>query len=138
MLTESRSLEVLPTRECLALLAGAHVARVIFTEHALPAVIPVTIAVLDEAVYFRTTPDSRLASLADGGVLTVQADAVDIASRTGWSVVATGLAEIVTDPLRRAMVEALVTPWAPGDHIVAVRLPLTSLTGRRVSGGIPG
>ena len=74
MLTDSRSLEVLPTRECLALLAGAQVARVIFTEHALPAVVPVTVAVLDESVYFRTTPDSRLASLADGCVLTVQAD----------------------------------------------------------------
>jgi nitroimidazol reductase NimA-like FMN-containing flavoprotein (pyridoxamine 5'-phosphate oxidase superfamily) len=133
MLTDSRSLEVLPTRECLALLAGAEVARVIFTEHALPAVVPVTVAVLDESVYFRTTPDSRLASLADGCVLTVQADAVDTVSRTGWSVVATGLAEVVTDPLRRAVVESVVTPWAPGDHTVCVRVPLTAITGRRVA-----
>jgi hypothetical protein len=42
MLTGTRSLEVLPTRECLTLLADANVARVILPEHALPAVVPVT------------------------------------------------------------------------------------------------
>jgi len=134
MLADPRSLEALSTRECVELLAGSPVARVIFTDHALPAVLPLTIAVLNGAVCFRTTPDSRLAALADGGVLTVQADAVDVPSRTGWSVVVTGLAEIVTDRAQRAAVEAVVDPWAPGDHSVTVRVPLTSVTGRRITG----
>ena len=134
MLKEIRSLEVLSERESRQLLSGVPVARVIFTDHALPAVLPLTIAVMDDAVYFRTTPDSRLAALADGSVLTVQADAVDVVSRTGWSVVVTGVAEIVSDPAHRTIVEAVVEPWAPGNHSVSVRVPLTSLTGRRVSG----
>jgi nitroimidazol reductase NimA-like FMN-containing flavoprotein (pyridoxamine 5'-phosphate oxidase superfamily) len=115
------------------LLASAPVARVIFTDHALPAVVPLTIAVMDDAVYFRTTPDSRLAGLADGSVLTVQADSVDVSMRTGWSVVASGIAEIVSDRQQRATVEAVVEPWAPGDHSVSVRIPLTSMSGRRIS-----
>jgi uncharacterized protein len=133
MLTESRSIEALSTRECIELLAGTPVARVIFTDHALPAVLPLTIAVLRGDVFFRTTPGSRLAGLADGGVLTVQADSVDVRSRTGWSVVATGISEVVTDPQQRAEVEALVQPWAPGEHSVTVRIPLTSISGRRIS-----
>jgi uncharacterized protein len=133
MLAETRSIEALSTRECIGLLAETPVARVIFTDHALPAVLPLTVAVLRGDVFFRTTPDSRLAGLADGGVLTVQADSVDVTSRTGWSVVATGISEIVSDPQRRAEIEALVQPWAPGDHSVTVRIPLTSISGRRIS-----
>lgn len=63
MLTDTRSLEALSTRDCIELLAGTPVARVIFTDHALPAVLPLTIAVLDGAVHFRTTAGSRLAGL---------------------------------------------------------------------------
>ena len=131
--TQTRSLDVLSTSECVQLLASVPVARVIFTDHALPAVLPLTITVLDGAVYFRTTPDSRLARLADGGVLTVQADSVDVTSRTGWSVVASGLAQVVSDPEERATVEAAVHPWAPGDHSISVRVPLASISGRRIT-----
>jgi nitroimidazol reductase NimA-like FMN-containing flavoprotein (pyridoxamine 5'-phosphate oxidase superfamily) len=133
MLTDVRSLEALSTRQCRELLSGVPVARVIFTDHALPAVLPLTIAVLHDAIYFRTTPDSRLAHLADGSVLTVQADSIDVVSRTGWSVVASGVAGIVADPAERANVEAIVEPWAPGDHSISVRIPLTSVSGRRIT-----
>ena len=134
MLTDTRSLEALSTRECVELLGGVPVARVIFTDHALPAVLPLTIAVLGDAVCFRTTADSRLAGMADGSVLTVQADSIDPGTRTGWSVVASGVAEVVTDPRERAMVESVVQPWAPGDHSVSVRVPLTAISGRRITG----
>lgn len=134
MVTGTRSLEALSTRECIELLADSSVGRVIFIDHALPAVLPVTIAVLNGAVYFRTTADSRLAGLAEGSVLTVQADSVDVGARTGWSVVASGIAEVVTDRQHRAMVESVVQPWAPGNHSVTVRVPLTSMSGRRIAG----
>jgi nitroimidazol reductase NimA-like FMN-containing flavoprotein (pyridoxamine 5'-phosphate oxidase superfamily) len=134
MPTATRTLELLSKRECIELLAGSPVARVIFTDHALPAVLPLTIAVLNGAVCFRTTPDSRLAAVADGGVLSVQADAVDVPSRTGWSVVVSGLAEIVTDREQRAAIESVVEPWAPGHHSISVRVPLTAVSGRLVTG----
>jgi uncharacterized protein len=127
-----RTLEAIGRADCLRLLAGAIVGRMVFTEGALPAVVPVTFAVDGDSLVCRTTPDSRLARAADGGVLALEADELDVASRSGWSVVATGLAEVVTAENEVSRVAALVQPWAPGDHQVAIRLRMTVLSGRRV------
>ena len=133
MLSIPRSLEALSAPEALALLATAVVGRVVFTAGALPAVVPVTFAVHAGAVVLRTSAGTRLADAADGGVLSLQADDVDPGTRTGWSVVVTGVSELVTDPLARSAIHGLVEPWAPGRHEVYVRIPLTVVTGRRVA-----
>jgi len=129
---DGRSFEVIDREECVRLLSGAVVGRMVFTDGALPAVVPVTFAVDGDAVVCRTTAGSRLARAADGAVLALEADHLDVARRAGWSVVVTGLAEVVTaeDEVRR--VGELVQPWAPGDHDVVIRLRTTVLTGRRV------
>jgi hypothetical protein len=44
----------------------------------------------------------------------------------------TGIAELVTDPLRKARIHSLVEPFAPGENDVCVSLPLTVVTGRRL------
>lgn len=125
-------LEMLSHRECLQLLTGAQVGRVVFTAAALPAVVPVTFAILDNAVVMCTAPDTRLAAAADGGVLAFEIDEVEPRSRTGWSVVVTGVAELMTDPLMRSRIHGMVAPWAPGRHDVFIRLPLTVVSGRRI------
>lgn len=127
-----RSLELLSHRDCLALLTGARVGRVVFTVAALPAIVPVTFAVHEEAIVMCTAADTRLAAAADDGVLAFEVDDLDAASRTGWSVVVTGVAEHVTDPVARAHIHGKVSPWAPGHHDVFIRLPLTVVTGRRI------
>jgi hypothetical protein len=48
-------------------------------------------------------------------------------------VVATGSAEVLHDPVQVGKVAELVHPWAPGPHDVAIRLPLTVITGRRIT-----
>ncbi|MGZ4435308.1 MAG: pyridoxamine 5'-phosphate oxidase family protein [Trebonia sp.] len=131
MVNEERSLIALPQRDCVELLAGAQVGRVVFTERALPAVLPITFAIYDDALVF-CTGDTRLAAAAGRGVLAFEADEIDPASRTGWSVVVTGIAEVVTDPLERARIHTIVQPWAPGHRDVFIRLPLTVVTGRRI------
>lgn len=135
MLSIPRSLEGLSLTEAVALLATAAVGRVVFTAGALPAVVPVTFAVHAGAVVLRTSAGTRLAAAADGSVLSLQADDVDPEARTGWSVVVTGLAELVSDPRERAVIHGLAEPWAPGHHDVYVRIPLTVVTGRRVAEG---
>jgi nitroimidazol reductase NimA-like FMN-containing flavoprotein (pyridoxamine 5'-phosphate oxidase superfamily) len=132
MWQDERALVVLSQRECLALLRTEQVGRVVFTERALPAVIPVTFAVLDDAIVLATSPGSRLARSARGGVLAFEADRLDPVTRTGWSVVVTGMAEFVADPAEEARVRTVLDPWAPGGHNLVLRLPLTVVTGRRI------
>jgi len=131
------SLEQLSHTDCVQLLIRAQVGRVVFTVAALPAVVPVTFAVLDDAVVMCTASDTRLAAAADGGVLAFEIDDLDPPSRTGWSVVVTGVAELVTDALTRARIHGMVAPWAPGHHDVFIRLPLTVVTGRRIVAATP-
>jgi hypothetical protein len=84
-----------------------------------------------------TAPDSRLAAAADEGVLAFEIDEIDPQSRSGWSVVVTGVAELVTDSLTRSRIHGMVTPWPPGHLDVFVRLPLTVVTGRRIVAAAP-
>jgi nitroimidazol reductase NimA-like FMN-containing flavoprotein (pyridoxamine 5'-phosphate oxidase superfamily) len=129
---DSRSLEVIDRDECVRLLSTAVVGRMVFTDGALPAVVPVTFAVDGDAVVCRTNARSRLARAADGAVLALEADELDVTHRSGWSVVATGKAELVTAEEEVRRVGQLVRPWAPGVHDVAIRVRTTVLTGRRV------
>jgi uncharacterized protein len=130
---EDRSFEVMPEREAIALLSSMTLGRVVFTLAALPAIVPVNYAVQDHAVVIRTSQDTRLAAAADGGVLAFEVDQVDPVTRTGWSVVVTGVAEVVTNPRERAIIHGMLEPYEPGHHDVYVRLPLTVVTGRRVA-----
>ena len=137
MTHEVLSLELVSHTECVQLLTRAQVGRVVFTVAALPAVIPVTFAVLDDAVVMCTAADTRLAAAADGGVLAFEIDEMDPRSRTGWSVVVTGVAELVTDSLTRSRVHGMVAPWAPGQHDIFIRVPLTVVSGRRIVNTAP-
>ncbi len=120
--------------ECLELLGAAAVGRFVFTIGALPAVVPVSFALDGEVAVCCTSGTSRLARSAGGGVLALQADDIDVVTRSGWSVVATGLAEVVRDPAKVRKLARLVDPWVSGPVDVAIRLPLTVLTGRQVTG----
>ena len=137
MPTPDRAWEVLSRRDAVMLLTTAAVGRVVFTAAGLPAVVPVTFAVSGDAVVMRTTVGSRLAHAAGRGVLAFEADEVDRVARTAWSVVVVGMAEVVTGGRERAVIEAVVEPFAPGDHQVTLRLPMTVVTGRRVTAGQP-
>lgn len=117
--------------ECLRLLAGAIVGRIVFTEAALPAAHPVTYLLDGDEVVFCTGGGGKLAAATMHRVVAFQADEIDLAGRTGWSVLGIGEAYEVTDPRRLAdLADRLPEPWAenPDGHIVAI--PLQRLTGR--------
>lgn len=132
MFRDGRSLVALSHHECLALLARSQVGRVAFVEGDLPVVVPVTYAVSGDAVVFSTSSGTRLADAALGGIFAFEVDEIDPTTRTGWSVVLTGAPECVQDPIARSRIRAAVEPWAPGNFDVFLRIPLTSVTGRRV------
>ncbi|MES5824828.1 pyridoxamine 5'-phosphate oxidase family protein [Streptomyces sp. RG80] len=122
--------------ECLRRLARVSLGRIVHTHKALPAVLPVNFALDGEAVVVRTSAASELARAIEGAVVAFEADEVDPVAHSGWSVVVTGRAAVVTDPaeherLRREGPRS----WAPSPVEVFVRVEPELVTGRELVGG---
>ncbi|MFF0789125.1 pyridoxamine 5'-phosphate oxidase family protein [Streptomyces spiralis] len=128
----------LQRQECLRLLATAQVGRIVHTRHALPAVLPVNFALDgDGAVLLRTSADSELVRAVDGAVVAFEADEVDTAAHSGWSVVVTGRASVVTDPAdRRRLARSGPSSWVSSPREVFVRIDPELVTGRELAGGL--
>ncbi len=93
---DRNGLEVLSRPQCLELLDRSVVGRVVFTEAALPAALPVNFALLDGDIVFRTATGSKLAAALAKAVVAFQADDIDPAFETGWSVLVQGWATLLT------------------------------------------
>jgi len=127
----------LERRECLELLATAPVGRIVHTRHALPAVLPVNFALDDDAaVLIRTSAASELARAVDGAVVALEADEVDAAAHSGWSVVVTGTASVITDLAhQRRLAGKVPCSWVPWPEEVVIRIEPELITGRALAGG---
>ncbi|GAX56488.1 pyridoxamine 5'-phosphate oxidase family protein [Streptomyces olivochromogenes] len=124
--------------ECLRLLEGAPIGRVVHTRHALPAVLPVNFCLdVDSAVLMRTSADSELAAAVDGVVIAFEADEVDATAHSGWSVVVTGRATVVTDPAEHGRL-ARTGPrsWVASPGEVFIRIEPELVTGRQLVAGL--
>jgi len=132
MRLDTAGLEILGRAECMKLLAGAPIGRVIFTEQALPAVQPVTFALVDGAVVIRTAADSRLATATRDTVVGFEADDYRPDTATGWSVTIVGRASVVTDPDQRAGLALLpLRQWSTGRPDDYIRIEVERTSGRR-------
>jgi uncharacterized protein len=119
--------------ECLRLLAGCIVGRVVFTDAAMPAALPVTYLLDDEEIVFRTGAGSKLAAATRNAVVAFQVDQIDPSTRTGWTVLGIGEAYEVVVPQRLAeLAERMPAPWAPNRTAHTIAMPLQRLTGRRL------
>ncbi|MDR6975929.1 nitroimidazol reductase NimA-like FMN-containing flavoprotein (pyridoxamine 5'-phosphate oxidase superfamily) [Streptomyces sp. 3330] len=124
-------------QECLSLLATVPVGRIVYTRQALPAVLPVNFSLdRDGAVLVRTSAASELVGAIDGALVAFEADEVDAAAHSGWSVVVMGTATVVTDPAEHTRL-LLTGPrsWAPSPREVFVRIDPELVTGRELVGG---
>jgi nitroimidazol reductase NimA-like FMN-containing flavoprotein (pyridoxamine 5'-phosphate oxidase superfamily) len=130
------SLVELDRQECLELFGRASIGRVVLSVDAIPVALPVNVAVLHGDVVFATDEGSKLDAALRGNVVSIEADGVDPLYHTGWSVIVTGVAEVLTDP--GDVEEASRLPlhaWAPGPHRFLVRIPATVVSGRRIAWG---
>jgi uncharacterized protein len=120
--------------ECLRLLSKGVVGRVIFTEAALPATLPVCYLLDGEEIIFCTPAASKLASTAtQHAVVAFQADDIDPDTHTGWSVLGVGQAHPVTDPDRLTkLAQHPPTTRALANTAHAIAIPLQRLTGQRL------
>ncbi|MEV0673139.1 pyridoxamine 5'-phosphate oxidase family protein [Mycobacterium sp. NPDC050441] len=126
-------LGVLTRRQCLDLLEGVRVGRLVFTEDALPAVQPVNFRVWHDDVVIRVAGGPKLIAATDHQVVAFEADELDADLRTGWSVTIVGHAEHITDVDEQVEVAGtFVQPWAEGrrDHFVRIRSE--KVTGRQL------
>jgi nitroimidazol reductase NimA-like FMN-containing flavoprotein (pyridoxamine 5'-phosphate oxidase superfamily) len=126
-------LEVLTETEARQLLASGDVGRVGISVGALPAIFPVNYRVVDGAIVFRTAPGSKLSAAVANAVVAFEVDDFGVYDRTGWSVLAVGQAEVVTDPDFIAAVDAAgLRPFADGVRPAVVRITPTLISGRRL------
>ncbi|MFF5013121.1 pyridoxamine 5'-phosphate oxidase family protein [Streptomyces sp. NPDC001165] len=124
----------LARHECLRLMAKAPVGRIVYTRQALPAVSPVSFSLeADGAVVVRTCEASDLVRAVDGAVVAFEADDVDTARRSWWSVVITGAATVVTDPAEHEdLARTGPVSWATASKEVFIRIEPELVTGREM------
>jgi hypothetical protein len=109
----------------------------VFTQHAMPAIRPVNHLVDDETIIIRSHLGSAItghAAAGDGAVVCYEADEIDPVRHTGWSVIATGMAALVRDPVAIARYQQLLEPWVGQqmDHVIAITP--RDITGLRITG----
>lgn len=126
----------LDRQECIRLLAKVPVGRVVYTRQALPAVLPVNFCLdTDDSVLLRTSSESELARAIDRVVVAFEADEFDAETRSGWSVVVTGRATVVTDRAEQERLSQVgPTSWMPLRSAVFVRIESEMVTGRELRG----
>ncbi|MBO2455183.1 pyridoxamine 5'-phosphate oxidase family protein [Actinomadura barringtoniae] len=125
--------ETLDDAECMALMGSMPVGRIVFTEHALPAVRLVNFVLHQDSVVIRTAPGSKFDAALRGAVVAFETDDYDAETGAGWSVSAVGEAQAVHDPAEVARLAALpLCPWVPGRHEQFIRIPCERISGRRI------
>lgn len=111
--------------ESMQRLGSVSIGRVVFTRRALPAIRPVNHIVDGGQVIIRSHEGSAIVTATSGGrgtVVAYEADQIDPHSRTGWSVVVTGLARVVDEPERAARYRDALRPWLAGemDNVISI------------------
>jgi nitroimidazol reductase NimA-like FMN-containing flavoprotein (pyridoxamine 5'-phosphate oxidase superfamily) len=119
--------------QCLELLRTSPIGRVVLSVNCLPVALPVNIALLDGNVVFATGEGSILEAALHRNVLSVESDAIEPLYHSGWSVLVTGTAAVMSEPGQLERARRLpLAPWAPGPHPYYVVVPSTIVSGRRI------
>ncbi|GAB3899832.1 pyridoxamine 5'-phosphate oxidase family protein [Kibdelosporangium lantanae] len=114
-------------------MSKAPVGRIVYTDRALPAIQPVNFVVDGWSIMIRTASHSRLAVAASGTVVAFEVDEfTSDPKRTGWSVVAVGCAEGVSDNELPAVRRLGLQPSAPGARDHYLRVSIEVISGRRL------
>ena len=134
--TDHAGLEILPFDECLYRLASVAVGRVGFIADGEMVILPVNHVIDGQDPVFRTAGGSKLSAAEGQGLVCFEADHYDERTRTGWSVVVTGRAEVV---YAEAEVERLnrvdLRPWVTAvERPFWIRIRATSVSGRQTPG----
>jgi len=118
--------------QCHGYLGTGGVGRMVFTGPRGAEAIPVNYAMLNGDIVMRTGRHTSLARAAQTRV-SFEVDHFDKALAEGWSVLANGVAHVVTIPAELETVRSLgLEPWAGGDKDTYLRIEVADMTGRRI------
>lgn len=111
--------------ESLRLLGTVRLGRLLYTQQALPAALPVCHLLEADALVIRVDSD-LVGGRTDRTVVGYQTDAIDRAGEQGWTVLVTGMAEPVEDPGRCTAYQERLPAWTAGgaDQILSISLEL--------------
>ncbi|MEU6970826.1 pyridoxamine 5'-phosphate oxidase family protein [Kitasatospora aureofaciens] len=118
--------------QCMALLAVCRYGRAVFTEQALPVVVPVPFLLDADGIVIGDGGDGRLDPLGDGDVVLFQADRMDPGGGNAESVTVTGNIHGIgdLDEFDR-LTRFAPNSWHPGSGERAMRIDLALVRGRR-------
>jgi nitroimidazol reductase NimA-like FMN-containing flavoprotein (pyridoxamine 5'-phosphate oxidase superfamily) len=126
--------EVLDEAECLQLLGREPVGRIGWSAGALPVVLPVNYTLVDRTIVFASAPGLKLDAAQAGVVACMEVDGYDTWTHSGWSVLATGRLQEITDPRQQEQARRLpLSPWALSNPDHYIRLSVELLSGRRIN-----
>lgn len=127
----------LSPEQCEHLLNAGVTGRVALSSPDGPHLVPVNYSVVGDAIIIRTSPYSVLGTYGRGSMLAFEIDWFDHDRWRGWSVVARGRADVVTDPaeLDRIRTTWEPHPWAAGSRNLYLRLRWSELSGRQLGTG---
>ena len=130
---DAAGLEILDRAECLALLRTVPLGRIVFTDQALPAVLPVNFSVWDGSLLIRTGAGGKLAAATRNAVVAFEGDDIDPDTGKGWSVVVVGRSSVVEHPAEMAEAGHLAPrSWVGGrEHLI--RIVIGTISGRRIA-----
>ena len=131
-LADHAGLETLPLEVCLRLLESVPVGRVSFYTDGEVVTLPVNHVVDGQDVVFRTDRGSKLSAADRRDHVAFEADDYDPRTRTGWSVLLQGRAEVVREDSEIQRLSHLgLYPWVTAvDRPFWIRIRPTSVTGR--------
>ena len=119
----------LSTRETVDLLRRQSVGRLAYVSRAdVPDVVPVNYRWYDGAVLIRSGPGPKLQAAQRRAMVALEVDELDVETRTAWSAVVYGRAEVLAHPEAVADVDV----WASGPRQHVIRIVPTRITGRRL------
>jgi nitroimidazol reductase NimA-like FMN-containing flavoprotein (pyridoxamine 5'-phosphate oxidase superfamily) len=133
----SSPLQELSPAECRELLEAGGVGRVAFRSPSGQQIVPVNFQVNGNSIVFRTTPYTELGLHGPGTNAAFEVDHLDAEHQAGWSVVARGRLQVVSDhdEVKTIQRDADPEPWAWGVRRLYLKLPMANLTGRRLEPG---
>lgn len=132
--TDREGLEVLTPDQCYELLDTSPLGRVAFMTAGEPVILPVNHRLDGRTIAFRINSGATYDNAVMKRAVAFEVDGYDQATRTGWSVLVRGTADIEEDETVVARLEALdLHPWADGaERPDWVRIHATEVSGRRI------
>ncbi|WP_328919904.1 pyridoxamine 5'-phosphate oxidase family protein [Streptomyces sp. NBC_00208] len=127
----SRRMVEVPGSEALWLLEGGAQGHVVYVRREIPVVRP-AVHILEYGRLIVRTP-AQATALACRPSPTYHAAEIKTTGGIGWTVTATGPAEIITDPDEAGHYRRTLPGWAHGPHDTLVRIHPQTVTGFRLA-----